>query len=331
MTSDKPARPEARCAAGSGPIIIPISFGHDLGGLTVETEDPALAAQISYVFDCAAETTQAASEPPAETGNSIFRIKGKGAYRVTLEEGEACGLTASQALGFIDARCDELLRSQVNEVVCTTHTLGIAVPSGEAIALMGTSHAGKTTLGLACCAAGFELMGDEFGFLNLASGTYRQARYPLCVRDGTRAVLRSPLPEGIPLETPRGAQPSIVPLREVRRALAPNAPAASTSALPQALCAADRALPLRAIVAPMRREHVEPGFARLERLSVTRWPDCIMPSVASRGPRDQLFRTLVALASRANIEVLTLSYADANDAAKLMAAHWLSAEERGKR
>ena len=209
------------------------------------------------------------------------------------------GLSLEAALGVIDAYFDSAIRSATQDKLATLHSFGVVAPGGKGIAILGTSAAGKTTLGLACALEGLGLMGDEFAFLDLGSGEYRQAFYPLCVRDPTWEVLGLEKPEASQrILTPLGGSACLLPRDLIEKTSASSCLSA----------------PLGYVVCPERDSSTSGVF--LGELSVAAWPVDVMPSVDAPMPRDRLFSELVSLSARKGIRFLRLRYADARSAAK---------------
>lgn len=275
------------------PSAVRIDLGTVVGTVTVLFDDAALAARVAWAFGA-----RVCEDAPTRLGGFAHHVRGSAKQGYVLDDGTAVSSEA-ELVGLLDYALDEHIRSCATSSLCTVHACGVVL-DGRAVAILGTSGAGKTTLGLACSLAGMPHLGDEFGFLDLVGGQYSQAHYPLCVRAGTWDALdASPPHAALPLVTPWGGTALMCP----------------TAFVDGAAAGEQVALPLGAIVVPQRSAVAAP---QLKPLSVAEWPDALMPSLDAPLPRDLLFRSLVRLCAAKGVGVYRATYSTPADGVALI-------------
>ena len=146
-----------------------------------------------------------------------------------------------EALGLLDAAFEWRLRSLASGPVLATHSCAVQLGDG-AVAIIGASCAGKTTLGLALGQAGLPLIGDEFGYLDFETGNCWHAEYPISLKPGTAKALGigGVLGRGIEVTSPHGVRSKLFSVQCVRGAIGSGS-----------VCCCG-CLPLRALIFPKR-------------------------------------------------------------------------------
>lgn len=283
---------------------VEVAFGRGFGGARVVFDaDEGLARRFAAVYGNADAVGGIAAEEAVL--EAVVRGGDDDMLSVRVNGTSFCGLDAAQTVGALDAAFEGCLRGFATPGLCTAHACGL-VGRGGAVALLGTSGAGKTTLGLACALSGLEFAGDEFGFLDLKDGGYCHASYPVFLKEGTLSALGcGHLGGGLPIESLRGLHAEAY------------APEYLAHAWGMKLASPSVALPLRAVIA--LRRGCSSNAAQLVRLSVARWVEEVMPSLDAPVSRSQLLLSLVALASRCDIGVFRIEYSDVHQAAALLA------------
>lgn len=213
----------------------------------------------------------------------------------------------SEALGLLDAAFERRLRSLASRSVFTTHSCAVRFGDGAAV-IVGTSSAGKTTLGLALAQAGLSLIGDEFGYLDFETGNYWHAEYPIALKYGTAKTLGigGVLGRGIEMTSPYGVHSELFPVRRVRDAIGSKSACRPGS------------LPLRMLVFPKRIDGAQPS---IRRPSVAELPRLLMPSIDGTGTRAQVFSRALGAISRNECELIEVEYGDARIASQMILAH----------
>ena len=212
-----------------------------------------------------------------------------------------------KALGLLDTAFEWRLRSLASGSILAIHSCAVQFGDGAA-AIVGTSCAGKTTLGLALVQAGLSLIGDEFGYLDFETGNYWHAEYPIALKCGTSKVLdvRRVLGRGIEMISPYGVSSELFPVRRVRDALGP-----------ESACHIG-GLPLRVLIFPKRIVGSPPI---MRRASVAELPRLLMPSIDGAGTRTQVFSRVLDVISRNKCELIEVEYGDASIASQAILTH----------
>ncbi len=211
----------------------------------------------------------------------------------------------SKIFGIADKYLESSLRSRVTEYVCTTHSFGFA-KGEQAFMLAGVSGSGKTTLGLALLQHGFAFMGDEFGYLDLRTGMYWHAHYPICVKKPTLELCGlTEIKPSLTIETPYGIQADVLNTKKVLK-------------LCHTRSLAGRKVMLRGIIVPQ----IAPTLhgAQIDYLSIADWPKVLLHSFACKGSRSKLFKGLVGLVKDKNIEVYRLRACTPSAGSELLAS-----------
>lgn len=213
----------------------------------------------------------------------------------------------SEALGLLDAAFERRLRSLASRSVFAIHSCAVRFGDGTAV-IVGTSGAGKTTLGLALTQAGLSLIGDEFGYLDSETGNYWHAEYPIALKRDTAMTLAFSriLGHGIKMVSPYGVCSELLPVRRVRDAVES-----------ETVCSIG-GLPLRALIFPSRTDGSPPS---IRRPSVTELPRLLMPSIDGLGTRARVFSRALGVISRNGCELIEIEYGDAKHASQAILAH----------
>lgn len=245
------------------------------------------------------------------------------------------GLEAPRVIGALDTVFEQRIRSCASEDVCSVHSFGLSV-SGAAIALVGRSGAGKTTLGIAVASLGAGLLGDEFGFLDLRSGMYTHARYPFALKrasfdaalDGRGHFDESSVRVSSLLAvSPWGVESLVVPLEVARAQFGFSEEDCSPNRSEVDGWRLEAPLPLKAIVALDRfsamsgcRNGCAGVFdgARLLPLPIVQFSEWLFPSIAAPGPRAKTLSNVVSALGNLKIRMLKLEYSDAREAATVL-------------
>lgn len=262
-----------------------IDLGAPAGVVTAMFDDNDLARSVATVFGAEAHLL---ARPVGNDRSPMVHVHGNAVVGYSLDD-DSAAYDAAAAVGLLDLALDKHIRSCALRTLFTVHASAVEM-NGSAVVIVGTSGVGKTTLGMACACAGMPHVGDEFGFLDLADGSYFHARYPLCVRAATWEVLALKSPCGaLPMTTPWGGKAHMC---------------ASASVAGVSLWEGAK-LPLGSIIVPQR---IRGALPRLSRLSVASWPDALMPSLDAPVSRDAMFRELVHFLGSGKIPVLLAEY-----------------------
>lgn len=188
--------------------------------------------------------------------------------------------------------------------VCSIHSAGVEI-GGAAIALVGESGVGKTTLALALALSGARLLGDEFAYLNLDTGCYHHADYPICLKPGTKETLGliSYLTFGVDMTSPWGVSSKAYPLKKMLAVLGRASGKAGGIRSPFV------SIPVRALVFPRWDDRAEEAY--IEQVLIAELPNMLMPSIICNGSRIALFKRFIALLSEQGIVLLSIRYKDA--------------------
>lgn len=273
----------------------------------LKADDPSLAENIYGLFGI--------RNPNGDDYHRrLISIKGAAAPYSFSVDGEAIenGLDREHLLGVMDACFEAHLRSHLPEGVCAMHSAGAGVDGG-AVAIVGETGVGKTTLALAMAVAGARLLGDEFAYLDLASGLYGHAKYPICLKEGSAKTLGlgTALEKGTKMTSPWGVRSEVFPFERI---LATLKQAGQRPDHSQAT-----ALPLWALIFPQRSEaRTDIG---IEAVPLRDLPKLLMSSVAGGGPREALLSHIIALAAEKGISLIALRYNDALAAAQALIRH----------
>ncbi len=271
---------------------IEIDIARNIKAFRIAIEDERLANKLSILFN-----VKVREHLNLEETDHVIVGRAESGY--SFDNGVTC-LPESNVLGNLDAALDKRIRATATPTSCTLHSCGVAASDGKAAALLGTSHAGKTTLGMACAMNNLALIDDEFGFLDLLDGTYSHVHYPLCVREQTWNLMgTAPPASSLRFETPYGNVADMV---------------APCSVNGLALWEKG-SLSLRVVIVPHRAAGVTPI---LRRLSVAEWPKVLMTSIDAPISRDELFRRIVHIFGKQNIAVFEACYDNIWDGTKLV-------------
>ncbi len=284
----------------SGASCVRIGFGGVFGEASLGFEDGEMAKRIARVFSGVALPNESYSSCDFRIASRMQR------HKVFLRDGSRAAACSSEAqlVGSLDAIFDARLREPASVEICAVHSSCVEVANGL-VAFTGVSGSGKTTLALACAMRGLPHAGDEFGLLNMNTGMFCQAEYPVALKSALPIAAISPnIAEGsLEAVSPFGiasrlhSRSEILALLHARRA------------------AASEWRPLVAIVSVERKNCIRP---HIEDLQVSDWVGRLMPSIDAPVSRGELFSRLLSLPLKAGVRVLRLEYDDAFDAACLV-------------
>lgn len=281
-------------------------------GFAIAFEDAELAQRVSSLFaaNCSCSDFN---------GDVALRVYGeRGCYGIRFEDraqGLAQDIVASNVIGFIDDEFNCRLRATIPPGCCSVHASALSL-GDSAVVLVGESGSGKTTLCLAAAASGAKLLGDEFGIINFNIKSYVQANYPFCLKEGSRAALKTfgnVLPQGELMVSPWGVCSEMLPVSAVDSVLKSMGGLGIGSTSVFSCGDLTAPLPLKAIVS-LKRDR---GFNSIETLNVAMWLSEIMPSLDCSWSRVRLFKQLVKLASE-GVAMKQVSYVSPYDGAGLL-------------
>jgi hypothetical protein len=269
----------------------------------ISIEDSDFAERFSAVFGVR-------TSPEAPKIVSSILVVGTSLYLVAIDGITVCtSTTEAVVVGIIDAKLDELLRSQISSSICTIHSCGIET-NGQTAILVGLSGCGKTSLGLTLSLQGAYLIGDEFGYLNLDSGDYWHADYPIGLKNDTHIALPDlSNTSALAMVTPFGIHTTLYSTDDIRDVFF------SVSGEGQVVSAnhQESSRSISAVYFPQRI----PGFTdvSIRSTSVTELPELLMPSVVGCGVRAAMFSALITIFNRQNVELFAIEYGESQVAA----------------
>jgi hypothetical protein len=155
------------------------------------------------------------------------------------------------------------------------------------------------------------LIGDEYGYLDLFTGDYWHAAYPIGLKAGAEIPPCISTLEGIPKKTSFGLSSTLFSLGSVRLACSCGV-GFSDGGKP--IVSQGKKHILQAMVFPQWREELD--GTRITRASVSELPTLLMPSVEGVGQRANLFSRFLYLLSHHKIELLSVEYSDAGIASE---------------